>query len=63
MFDALFQALFSYRPVVFQQGQFRFDVSGASLAAALLLPSLPLWLSSPTGGSRWRKRSCATRSS
>ena len=37
MFDALFQALFSYRPVVFQQGQFRFDVSGASLAAALLV--------------------------
>ena len=37
MFDALFQALFSSRPVVFQQGQFRFDVSGASLAAALLV--------------------------
>jgi len=37
MFDALFQALFSYRPVVFQQGQFRFDVSGASLVAALVV--------------------------
>src|SRR5436190_288262 len=37
MFDALFQALFSYRPVVFQQGQFRFDVSGASLAAAVIV--------------------------
>jgi uncharacterized membrane protein len=36
MFDALFQALFSYRPVVFQQGEFRFDVSGASLVAALV---------------------------
>ena len=35
MFDALFQALFSYRPVVFQQGEFRFDVSSASLVAAL----------------------------
>ena len=37
MFDALFQALFSYRPVVFQQGQFRFDVSGASFFAALVV--------------------------
>jgi uncharacterized membrane protein len=36
MFEALFQALFSYRPVVFQQGDFRFDVSGASLVAALV---------------------------
>ena len=36
MFDALFQALFSYRPVVFQQGEFRFDVSSASLVAALV---------------------------
>ena len=34
MFDALFQALFSYRPVVFQQGEFRFDVTSASLVAA-----------------------------
>ena len=36
MFDALFQALFSYRPVVFQQGEFRFDVTSASLVAALV---------------------------
>jgi uncharacterized membrane protein len=34
MFDALFQALFTYRPVVFQQGEFRFDLTGASLFAA-----------------------------
>jgi uncharacterized membrane protein len=34
MFETLFQALFTYRPVVFQQGEFRFDVSGASLVAA-----------------------------
>src|SRR6187397_2329191 len=34
MFDALFQALFNYRPVVFQQGEFRFDLTGASLFAA-----------------------------
>ena len=34
MFDALFQALFSYRPVVFQQGEFRFDLTGASFLAA-----------------------------
>ena len=34
MFDALFQALFSYRPVVFQQGEFRFDLTGASFFAA-----------------------------
>ncbi|HET9271784.1 MAG TPA: vWA domain-containing protein, partial [Vicinamibacterales bacterium] len=37
MFDALFQALFSYRPVVFQQGEFRFDLTGASLFAAVLV--------------------------
>ncbi|MSO82970.1 MAG: hypothetical protein EXQ53_06705 [Acidobacteria bacterium] len=36
MFDAIFQALFSYRPVVFQQGEFRFDVSTGSLVAAAL---------------------------
>ena len=29
MFETLFQALFTYRPVVFQQGEFRFDVTGA----------------------------------
>ncbi|HVZ22793.1 MAG TPA: glutamine amidotransferase [Vicinamibacterales bacterium] len=38
MFDALFQALFSYRPVVFQQGEFRFNfTSGTVVAAALAL--------------------------
>jgi uncharacterized membrane protein len=36
MFDALFQALFSYRPVVFQQGEFRFDVTNGSMVAALV---------------------------
>jgi uncharacterized membrane protein len=37
MLDAIFQALFSYRPVVFQQGEFRFDVTTASLVAAALV--------------------------
>jgi uncharacterized membrane protein len=37
MFDALFQALFTYRPVVFQQGEFRFNVTEASLVAAVLV--------------------------
>jgi uncharacterized membrane protein len=37
MFDTVFQALFSYRPVVFQQGEFRFDVTTASLAMALVV--------------------------
>ncbi|HET9363344.1 MAG TPA: glutamine amidotransferase [Vicinamibacterales bacterium] len=37
MFDALFEALFSYRPVVFQQGEFRFDVTGASLTAGAIV--------------------------
>ena len=36
MFDAIFQALFSYRPIVFQQGEFRFDISTGSLVAAAL---------------------------
>ncbi len=37
MLDALFQALFSYRPVVFQQGDFRFDVTPASLVATVVV--------------------------
>jgi uncharacterized membrane protein len=35
--DTLFEALFSYRPVVFQQGEFRFDVTTASLVATLIV--------------------------
>jgi uncharacterized membrane protein len=31
--DTLFQALFRYRPVVFEQGEFRFDAGPGSLAA------------------------------
>jgi len=34
VFERLFQALFSYRPVVFQEGDFRFDVTTASFVAA-----------------------------
>ncbi len=34
MSDALFQALFTYRPVVFQEGDFRFDITSGSLVAA-----------------------------
>jgi uncharacterized membrane protein len=37
MFDALFEALFSYRPVVFQQGEFRFDVTSGSLMASAVV--------------------------
>jgi uncharacterized membrane protein len=37
MFDAIFEALFSYRPVVFREGEFRFDLSAASLAASVLV--------------------------
>jgi uncharacterized membrane protein len=36
VFETLFQALFTYRPVVFQQGEFRLDVTSASLTAAAL---------------------------
>ncbi len=36
MFETIFQALFSYRPVVFQQGELRFNVSTGSLVAAAL---------------------------
>jgi uncharacterized membrane protein len=35
--ERLFQALFSYRPVVFQQGEFRFDVTTGSFVAAALV--------------------------
>jgi uncharacterized membrane protein len=34
VFERLFQALFSYRPFVFQQGDFRFDITTASFVAA-----------------------------
>ena len=37
MFDALFEALFSYRPIVFREGDFRFDVTTASFVAAVLV--------------------------
>jgi uncharacterized membrane protein len=37
MLETLFQALFSYRPVVFQQGDFRFDVTTASLVVAVVV--------------------------
>ena len=40
MFDALFQALFTYRPVVFQQGEFRFNVSTGSIVAAVLVAAV-----------------------
>ena len=40
MFDAIFQALFSYRPIVFQQGEFRFDVSTASIVAAVIAAAI-----------------------
>src|SRR5215831_15300910 len=36
MFERIFQALFSYRPVVFQQGEFRFNLGTGSLVAAAL---------------------------
>jgi hypothetical protein len=35
--EKLFQALFSYRPVVFQQGEFRFDVTTGSFVAAAIV--------------------------
>ena len=36
MLERLFQALFTYRPIVFQQGEFRFDITTASLVGAVL---------------------------
>ena len=36
MFETVFQALFTYRPVVFEQGAFRFDPSAGAYIAALL---------------------------
>jgi uncharacterized membrane protein len=37
MFDKVFETLFSYSPFVFRQGTFRFDLTPASLAAAVLV--------------------------
>ena len=36
LFDTLFQALFTYRPVVFQEGEFRLDFSAATITAAVV---------------------------
>jgi len=36
VFDAIFQTLFSYRPIVFQQGEFRFDITTGALVATVL---------------------------
>lgn len=36
LFDTLFQALFTYRPVVFQEGEFRLDISASTIAAAVV---------------------------
>ena len=40
MFESIFQALFTYRPVVFQQGEFRFNISTGSLVAAGLVAAV-----------------------
>ncbi len=40
MFDGLFQTLFSHRLIVFQQGEFRFDVTTGSLVAAALVGAI-----------------------
>ena len=40
MFESIFQALFTYRPVVFQQGEFRFNISTGSLVAAALVAAV-----------------------
>ncbi len=40
MFESVFQALFTYRPVVFQQGDFRFNISTGSLVAAALVAAV-----------------------
>ena len=36
MFERIFQALFSYRPVVFQQGDFRFDFATSAFVVAAI---------------------------
>jgi uncharacterized membrane protein len=38
--ERLFEALFAYRPVIFQQGEFRFDVSSGAMVATLLAAGL-----------------------
>jgi hypothetical protein len=41
--DAIFRLLFSYRPVVFQQGEFRFaPTTGSYVAAAVVLVVLAI---------------------
>ena len=40
MFDRIFEVLFSYRPVVFQQGEFRFNIGTGALVAAALVAAV-----------------------
>jgi uncharacterized membrane protein len=40
LFESVFQALFTYRPVVFQQGDFRFNLSTGSVVAAALVAAV-----------------------
>ena len=60
MLDAIFRLLFSYRPVVFQQGEFRFvPTSGSYVAAALVVIVLAITVltyraSRATSGTRQR---------
>lgn len=43
MFESLFQFLFEYRPIVFQQGDFRFSPpAGAPIAAALVIAAVAI---------------------
>ena len=43
MLDAIFRILFSYRPVVFQQGEFRFaPTAGSYIAAAIVLAAVAI---------------------
>jgi uncharacterized membrane protein len=42
LLERLFQALFSYRPVVFQQGEFRFNVTTGSFVAAAIVAAVAI---------------------
>ncbi|MBI4263675.1 MAG: hypothetical protein HY657_04825 [Acidobacteria bacterium] len=44
MFDTIFEALFTYRPVVFQQGELRFDLgsTGSLVAVGLVAAVMPV---------------------
>ena len=61
MLDAIFRLLFNYRPVVFQQGEFRLAPStGSYIAAAVVVAAVALTIVTYRGVTRAAGRAIAS---